>query len=555
MDRKQKEAQNSPTEGNLLLTGVHKNRKLTPEEDSNDEGSAQCLLSPASSSSPRDAKRKDRAVSSSYIPRRSFYNASRTRSLTPYQRDDDEDDVSSDGRSKPNTEEMNLDDSSFIEFSDLQLKLRSPVLSPRPDAFHASNVNSPSFSGSSKEVKRSLFPSPFATDFSAGVDYQPLGFSDQTGQHNSPVKLQDQSSPQQKESNPFRQPLDVASIGVEFVGSDLTGINEATPRVVVTNQFASDVASSNPFPSGVAATNPRVFDLAGSSQFFPEVAGANPFTCELAGTNEFHQGTLPSDQFELFTFSPPSYAAIEAGGSCKLNDFTAGDEACADGVLKQTPPPRIVLLPPAAPAQITLKNGPNVNRPPLPACFSTAKGFRWTTDQVTSPLVEHQVPPPPYSECLEKTSPPTGAPTQISFITLGAAYGDEDQYDVYKTARKPTVSEPVAVDFTNYSNFFRPTNFSRIQDTDTSQSVQNPRRNLPENSDHQGLAFISCLFCWPVGLVAIYYSNMCRILNTEGQYEQANVYSRLALIASMTALGSGIIAYMFMFIYEKNVYF
>lgn len=367
---------------------------MTPEEDSNDEGSAQCLLSPASSSSPRDDRKKDRAVSSSYIPRRSFYNASRTRSLTPYQRDEDDDDVSSEDRSKPNAEEFNLDDSSFIEFSDLQLKLRSPLRSPRPDAFQSGHANSPSFSSSSKEVKRSLFPSTFATDFSAGVDYQPLGFSDLTDQHNSPVKLQDQGQPQQKESNPFRQPPDFASADVEFVASDLAGINEATPRVVVTNQFASDVAASNPFPPGVPATNHRGLDLASSSQYFPEVAGANPFICALAGTNEFHPGTARIDQFELFTFSPPSYDAVEAGSSCKLNVFTAGEDACADGVLKQTPPPKIVLLPPATPAQITLKNGPNVCRPPLPPCFSNAKGFRWTTDQVTPPHVgKHQGTP------------------------------------------------------------------------------------------------------------------------------------------------------------------
>ncbi|KAH9505037.1 hypothetical protein Btru_061482 [Bulinus truncatus] len=75
--------------------------------------------------------------------------------------------------------------------------------------------------------------------------------------------------------------------------------------------------------------------------------------------------------------------------------------------------------------------------------------------------------------------------------------------------------------------------------------------NTPITSDYQVLAFISCLFCWPIGLVALYYSNLCSIEVTSGNPDQANVYSRLALNTSLTALTLGTIGYFSFCIYKS----
>ncbi|KAI8773445.1 hypothetical protein BgiMline_014507 [Biomphalaria glabrata] len=140
------------------------------------------------------------------------------------------------------------------------------------------------------------------------------------------------------------------------------------------------------------------------------------------------------------------------------------------------------------------------------------------------------VAPPSYAECVETGSAVVDTPRgyrsfqpQAQFI-LEKERGDHFSLKPTSRQQREPMVQPV---------------------------VGNGSFEIQEKSDYQALAFISCLFCWPVGLVAIYYSNMCSIEKSLGNYNQANVYSKLTFNASMAALASGILGYFFICVYES----
>jgi hypothetical protein len=61
--------------------------------------------------------------------------------------------------------------------------------------------------------------------------------------------------------------------------------------------------------------------------------------------------------------------------------------------------------------------------------------------------------------------------------------------------------------------------------------------------DFMWLSMLTCLcFCWPLGLMAIYYSHECQTANGLGQTRRARKHSRKAVILSVFGICIGIVA-------------
>ncbi|CAL1544267.1 unnamed protein product, partial [Lymnaea stagnalis] len=210
-------------------------------------------------------------------------------------------------------------------------------------------------------------------------------------------------------------------------------------------------------------------------------------------------------------------------------------------VFRETAPPSDEFLHPSVTA-ITLEAGPSIRRPAKSSCVNTALKFPWSTPQkspqynfLTASPDSPFPPPPPYSECThqspfkdqklaheERFSSSRPQP-HISVIPM-RDQPDEDPYKLFSPIYGPKIGRMDALDAIGYNNFFHPARVgTRTQQPVRSQfeTAADLRQSGPPKSDHQALAFVSCLFCWPIGLVAIYYSNMCHILKSEGEYERA----------------------------------
>ncbi|BFZ16423.1 hypothetical protein BsWGS_19462 [Bradybaena similaris] len=230
----------------------------------------------------------------------------------------------------------------------------------------------------------------------------------------------------------------------------------------------------------------------------------------------------------------------------------------------QTAPPRELILSPATIPQLVLKQRPNLTFLPQPVSRLAkvdAQSQSSIKDSPTTSLSSDstpQMPPPPYSECVRYMASPHFRKTVHQSPKVGRKSHEPPRNRGTVAPLATTRPEVYANEDAVYSQLYN--SDTPLHGSDVSVNTRNKSdgqvpldgmRPVFLDNEHQFLAFISCLFCWPIGLVAIYYSNMCQIFKAEGNYVQADIYSRQAFIVSTLAMCAGSLTYIVMLIYNK----